>query len=134
MFRKDTDQMIRSMMMLSALALSAPAAAQTQMQMNQQATAKWKAADGSMTRQWRVVYAQMKRLDARDTSRGGGFGYAAAALESQRAWLPFRDRQCVIEAAKYAGGSMVPMARARCLTRLTRERTSQFGRMIWRGR
>ncbi len=126
--------MIRSMMMLSALALSAPAVAQTQMQMNQQATAQWKAADASMTQRWRAVYAQMKRLDSEDTSRGGGFGYAAAALESQRAWLPFRDRQCVVEAAKYAGGSIGPMAQAQCLTRLTRERTSQLSKLIWRGR
>lgn len=134
MLRKDADRIIRSMMLLSTMALSGPAAAQTQMQMNQQATVQSKAADASMTKPWRAVYAQMKRLDAQDTSRGGGFGYAAAVLESQRAWLPFRDRQCVVETAKYAGGSMSPMVRAQCLTRLTHERTGQLGKPIWRGR
>lgn len=125
--------MVRTIMLMG-LALSAPAAAQTQMQMNQQATAQLKAADAAMTREWRAVSAQMKRLDAQDTSRGGGFGYAAATLESQRAWLQFRDRQCGVEAAKYAGGSMEAMARAQCLRRLTRERTTQLEGLIWRGR
>jgi len=121
-------------MLLSTLMLSVSAMAQTQTQMNQQVDAQWKAADASMTRQWRAVYAQMNRLDAQDHSRGGGFGYAPTALESQRAWLSFRDRQCAIEAGEYAGGSMEAMARGQCLARLTRERTAQLSRLIWRGR
>ncbi len=46
---------------------------------------------------WRATPAYMKGRDAQDRSRGGGFGYAAALLESQRAWLKFRDTECVIE-------------------------------------
>ncbi len=126
--------MIKSTIMLWSLTLSAPSAAQTQMQMNQQATAQLKVADASMARQWNAVYSQMKRLDSQNTSRGGGFGYAPTALESQRAWLPFRDRQCEIEAGEYAGGSMAQTVRAQCLTRLTRERTVQLGKLIWSGR
>jgi uncharacterized protein YecT (DUF1311 family) len=73
----------------------------------------------------------MKRRDAQDTSRGGGFGYAAALLESQRAWLKFRDTQCVIEGRQYAGGSAQGMTAAACRTRLTRARTAQLKTMIW---
>lgn len=114
-----------------ALAVAAPAAAQTQAQMNAQAGNEWKAADAAMTAQWKRTYAYMKGRDAQDRSRGGGFGYAAATLESQRAWIAFRDRQCTIEGGQFAGGSMQGMARAQCLTRLTRERTRQLGALIW---
>ncbi|KQU47335.1 hypothetical protein ASG67_13770 [Sphingomonas sp. Leaf339] len=121
--------------LLAALMLAGPAAAQTQMAMNQQAGADWKAADTAMTVQWQRTYAAMKRRDAADTTRGGGVGYAAATLASQRAWLPFRDRQCVIEGAEYAGGSMQPMVQRQCLARVTRERTAQLKDMMWqRGR
>ena len=123
--------------LLAALLIAAPAMAQTQAQaqMNQQAGTAYKAADATMTVQWQRTYAAMKRRDAADTSRGGGFGYAAATLASQRAWLAFRDAQCVIESGEYAGGSMQPMVRAQCLARLTRERTTQLKDMMWqRGR
>lgn len=119
----------------AALLVAAPAGAQTQTAMNQQAGAAWKAADAAMTVQWQRTYAAMKRRDATDTTRGGGFGYAAATLASQRAWLAFRDSQCAIEGGEYAGGSMQPMVRAQCLARLTRERTAQLKDMMWqRGR
>ncbi|WP_293872514.1 MULTISPECIES: lysozyme inhibitor LprI family protein [unclassified Sphingomonas] len=119
----------------AALLVAAPAGAQTQTAMNQEAGAAWKAADATMTAQWQRTYAAMKRRDAADTTRGGGFGYAAATLASQRAWLAFRDSQCTIEGGEYAGGSMQPMVRAQCLARLTRERTAQLKDMMWqRGR
>ncbi|MCP3734004.1 lysozyme inhibitor LprI family protein [Sphingomonas sp. RP10(2022)] len=127
--------MIRSTIVVAALLIATPAVAQTQAQMNRQAGAQYTAADAAMTRAWQRTYAAMKRRDAADTSRGGGFGYAVATLASQRAWLAFRDTQCVIEGGEYAGGSMQPMVRAQCLARLTRERTTQLKHMMWqRGR
>lgn len=115
------------------LLLAAAAAAQTQAQMNARAAAAYKAADAGMAAEWRRTYAYMKGRDAEDTSRGGGFGYAAATLESQRAWLRFRDRQCVVEGGRYAGGSAQSMTRANCLARVTRERAAQLRDMRWRG-
>jgi uncharacterized protein YecT (DUF1311 family) len=73
----------------------------------------------------------MKQRDGQDGSRGGGFGYAAALLESQRAWLKFRDTQCVIEGGQYAGGSAQGMTVAGCRTDLTKARTAQLKSMIW---
>lgn len=120
---------------LAALLIAGPAPAQTQVAMNRQAAAAWKSADATMTVQWQRTYAAMKARDAANTSRGGGFGYAAATLASQRGWLAFRDAQCTVEGAEYAGGSMQPMVRAQCLARLTRERTTQLKDMMWqRGR
>ncbi len=117
--------------MLMGLLIASPAAAQTQAQMKAQAGAAYKAADAAMTREWQAVYAAMKKRDFADTSRGGGFGYAAATLASQRAWLAFRDKQCAIEGAEFAGGSLQPMAQAQCLARLTRERTAQLRGLRW---
>jgi len=123
---------MKVLVLITALAMAAPAAAQTQAQMNAQAGNEWKTADAAMTAQWTRTYAYMKGRDAQNGSRGGGFGYAAATLESQRAWIAFRDRQCTIEGGQFAGGSMQGMARAQCLTRLTRERARQLEALIWK--
>ena len=117
--------MVRSIT-AAALLLAAPAAAQSQAEMTRDAGAAFTKADAAMTAQWRTSYAAMKRKDAANPSRGGGFGYAASLLESQRAWLKFRDTQCVVEGGRYAGGSMQPMAQAQCRARLTDERTAQL--------
>jgi uncharacterized protein YecT (DUF1311 family) len=116
-------------MLLTLLLLAA--APQTQTQMTQSAGTAYVQADAAMTRQWKLTQAYMKRRDARDTSRGGGFGYAAALLESQRAWLKFRDTQCVIAGGEFAGGSAQGMATATCKARLTRERTVQLKTLVW---
>jgi len=114
-------------MIALALAAANPCTnANTQMAMNQCASSEYKQADADMTRQWNVNYAAMKRRDMQDRSRGGGFGYAAALLESQRAWLKFRDTQCVVEGGQYAGGSMQGMVVTQCKTRMTRARTTQL--------
>ena len=114
---------------MAGLVCVAPAHAQSQAQMNQTATTEYRAADAAMTQAWQAAYARMKARDAQDTSRGGGFGYAAATLASQRAWLRFRDAQCVIEGGEFAGGSLQAMTQAACMTRLTRERTLQLRRL-----
>lgn len=113
------------------LAATTPLAAQTQADMNRTAQGEWQAADAHMTREWVATHAFMKARDAKDHSRGGGFGYAAATLASQRAWLKFRDAQCVIEAGRYAGGSMQPLARLTCQTALTRDRSRQLAALRW---
>lgn len=123
---------MKTLMTIAALLAASPALAQTQAGMNAQAGAEWKKADAAMTATWRTTYAAMKRRDAAMPTRGGGYGYAAATLDSQRAWLKFRDAQCMIEGAEFAGGSMQPLARTQCLTRMTRERTRQLGTMQWK--
>ncbi|WP_028967850.1 lysozyme inhibitor LprI family protein [Sphingomonas phyllosphaerae] len=115
-------------MALATSLLTTPATAQTQADMNEQAAASYKAADTAMNAQWPRTYAAMKRRDA--TARDG-FGYAAATLASQRAWLTFRDKQCTIEGGEFAGGSLQPMARLQCLARLTKERTTQLKDLMW---
>ncbi|MGY4398582.1 uncharacterized protein YecT (DUF1311 family) [Sphingomonas sp. UYAg733] len=123
-------------MLLTALLLAAAtpncADPQTQADMTQCAGRAAQRADAEMTRQWNATYAFMKRRDAQDISRGGGFGYAPALLASQRAWLKFRDTQCVIEGGQFAGGSMQPMAQAQCKAGLAKARTAQLRGLVWK--
>lgn len=118
-------------MLLIALLVAAAAPVETRATTNRAAGSSYAQADAAMTAQWQRTYAYMKRRDAQDTSRGGGFGYAAALLESQRAWLKFRDTQCVIEGAQYLGGSAQGPTTAGCRIDLTRARTAQLKGMIW---
>ncbi|TPG56086.1 lysozyme inhibitor LprI family protein [Sphingomonas glacialis] len=120
-------------MLLIALLLTVAAPVQTQAAMNRSSGASYAQADAAMTAQWKRTYAYMKGRDAQDTSRGGGFGYAGSLLESQRAWLKYRDTQCVIEGGQYAGGSAQGMTTAACRTGLTRARTAQLKSLVWGG-
>ena len=117
------------MLIVAAMLAATPALAQTQAEMNRVAGAAFTRADAAMTREWQTTYAAMKRRDAQDRSRGGGFGYAAAMLASQRAWLKFRDTQCVVEGGRYAGGSMQGMVAAQCRTRMTDDRSAQLRKL-----
>lgn len=123
--------MKRFIAVIAALAAAAPAVAQTQADMNRDAATAYTKADAVMTREWKASYAYMKQRDAANTSRGGGFGYAAALLNSQRAWLKFQDAQCVIASSEFAGGSMQPMAKSNCLAGLTSERAKQLKSLRW---
>jgi uncharacterized protein YecT (DUF1311 family) len=115
--------------MLAAVLLASPAAAQTQVQMNEAAARGFARADAAMTREWQLTYAAMKRMDA---ANRGGFRYAATTLASQRAWLAFRDAECVIEGGEFAGGSLQSMTEAQCRARLTNDRAAQLRTLRWR--
>ena len=111
-----------------ALALvAAPALAQNQMQLSQQAAADAARADAEMNVRYRAAMAEMKRKDALHAPDAGpGPTYQAALLASQRAWLKFRDAECLVEGYRYRGGSARPMEAARCQATVTRQRTAQF--------
>lgn len=113
---------MKTIVMGAALLVAAPASAQTQATMNAQAGAAYARADAAMTREWRLTLAYMK---------GDGAPSAALLLDSQRAWLKFRDAQCAIEGAEFEGGSMQPMTVAGCKARLTNERTGQLRKLRW---
>ena len=116
---------------LAAIGATGCNSPRSQAEMNRCAALELKQVDGAMTRQWRATYAYMKGLDARDTSRGGGFGYSAALLGTQRAWLKYRDTQCIMEGAQFAGGSASPLERLRCTIRFTTERRALLRALVW---
>ena len=122
--------------MILALLLAAAVAAQqqpdckdpeTQADMNICAGRAFKAADAVMNRAYDVVVARMKRLDKSvDRTYDDRPGYYAALLDSQRAWLKFRDSYCVVEGYYVRGGTMEPMVVSGCYEELTKQRTEQL--------
>jgi uncharacterized protein YecT (DUF1311 family) len=121
---------------LSLLALSVAAQAEppldcanpiTQTDMNQCSAREFQRADTELNRAWSEVRAAMQRRDRgtaeyRDPSDRSP-GYYAALLESQRAWLRYRDAHCLIEGYAARGGSMEPMLVSGCRRSLTEART-----------
>jgi uncharacterized protein YecT (DUF1311 family) len=49
-----------------------------------------------------------------------------ALLESQRAWIRFRDAECAFATINSADGGIAPMLVAQCRQRLTAQRVSQL--------
>jgi uncharacterized protein YecT (DUF1311 family) len=94
---------------------------QTQADMNICSGRAFKAADAAMTRQYNIAAARMKRIDAEAEP-----GYFAALLDSQRAWLKFRDAQCRLEGYTTRGGTAEALNVNGCLEQLTRQRTKDL--------
>lgn len=100
-----------------ALLAAAPSMAQatcpgdTQVEMNQCAHATYQQADAELNAVWQVVKPQFDSMGAGD-----------ALLDAQRKWIVFRDAACTAEAAPFEGGSIQPLVRTSCMTRLTNRR------------
>ena len=93
---------------------------QTQVEMNACAEQGWKDADQMLNALWGQVKARAQAMDP-------GLPPAERAiwrdmLESQRAWIAFRDKSCAAEASPMRGGSAGPLLVSACRARLTRER------------
>jgi uncharacterized protein YecT (DUF1311 family) len=119
--------------MIALLIMAAAATcadATTQLEMTMCAGNDAARADVNINRQWSVTYGVMKKRDGSDKTRGGGPGYAPTLLAAQRAWLQFRDKQCVVEGLEYSGGSMQPMVIASCRARMTDMRTKQLAKLV----
>ena len=113
------------MLMVALLIAVSTSGSLTQVQMNPEAQAfsDYAAADAAMTVQYRAAMARMRTRDASKTPENMSF--ANSLLHAQRAWLPFRDSECLAEAFAYRGTAPGPV-NTRCKTRLTVERTRQL--------
>ena len=95
--------------------------------LDERAGAGFAAADAAMNAQYRATLAAMGRMDGLDAPDArSGPGYQDALLAAQRAWLAFRDAECVAEGYQFRGGSAQGMAVAGCKATLTRARTAQL--------
>jgi len=84
--------------------------AQTQLEMNQAADAKFKKADAELNK----VYKQlMTMLDKNEKQ---------LLIIAEKDWLKFRDSHCKFETAQYDGGSIQPLIYSTCLEDLTQKR------------
>lgn len=105
--------------------------AMTQADINVCMAQDYRTADGELNRQWGLNVAAAKAQDKTGVAQTDKRpGYYATLLESQRAWLKFRDAQCRIEGYAMRGGSAEPMVVSGCLAGLTRERSKQLKDML----
>ena len=89
--------------------------------------ARWRRADAAMNVAYRAAMARMKAQDAHpEPDAATGPTYVAALLASQRAWLAYRDAECLNESYRYRGGTMAGMEELGCRATLTQTRTKQL--------
>jgi uncharacterized protein YecT (DUF1311 family) len=54
-------------------------------------------------------------------------------IESERAWIKYRDLECKFQAVGYTGGSMYPLIFSSCMTDLTKKRTQELKESLSQG-
>lgn len=109
---------------------------QTQLDMNLCSARAAAAADAELNRLWPRVREHLQAQDRnfaslRSADRRPGFWQTA--LNAQRSWLAFRDRQCTLEGYEARGGTMEPMLVALCRERLTRARIVELVAILEEG-
>lgn len=94
-----------------------------QLEINYCAYAEFQRADTALNRQWKKTLAMTRRHpEWQRPELHGGKSDGQLLVESQRAWLRFRDAQCLFEES-FMPGSGGPAMRSACLTNLTEDRT-----------
>jgi uncharacterized protein YecT (DUF1311 family) len=102
----------------------------TQMQMTACAGRRAAVADGHLNALWPRVVAEMRRRDAAGGRPDGRISYYQAVLRAQRAWLAWRDAECVVTGYDARGGSMEPMLVAFCQEEVTNTRIEQLTMLV----
>ncbi|XDA99182.1 lysozyme inhibitor LprI family protein [Sulfitobacter sp. LCG007] len=91
----------------------------TQIDMNACAQIAWQQSDATLNQLW-----------ARAKPLADQMGLGAQLLDSQRAWLSYRDAACGFEQAVFGGGSIAPMVYSNCMKRLTDRRNEDLRGMV----
>jgi uncharacterized protein YecT (DUF1311 family) len=105
--------------------------AQTQADMNLCSARDFKNSDAALNAQWAETSARMKALDAElDREHDKQPGYFETLLDGQRAWLKFRDAQCLSESFMARGGTLQPTLVSQCKTYLTELRIQQLRNLV----
>jgi uncharacterized protein YecT (DUF1311 family) len=122
------------MIRLSVLAccLALPAAAQefdcenamAQQEMNACAYQAWEAADADLNAAYKLAMAEMKDMDANMPEDQQGADEALRA--AQRAWIAYRDANCVVAGFPMRGGSAEPLLVYGCMSSMTETRTAEL--------
>lgn len=126
--------MLMSLMLLAAAAQDPEVDCenpQYQVEMNLCAGKDYDAADAELNAQWKVTVAALKARDKDiDRSYDSQPTHYDTLLAAQRAWITYRDQQCLSESFAARGGSMAPMLHSNCMARLTRERTAELKELV----
>jgi len=84
-------------------------------------------ADGRLNAQYRATLAEMRHRDANPAPDAtSGPSYSQALVTAQRAWIAFRDANCLSVGYEYRGGSAERLSRATCLVQMTEARTREL--------
>jgi len=94
------------------------AGAQTQSELNQEANDAFKKADDALN----VTYQKLIAL-LDDQAK-------VKLKAAEREWVKFRDAESDFESDQFRGGSILPMMRTRCATRLTEARTADLAAQV----
>ncbi len=97
---------------------------QTQMEMNICSQRDYEAADKALNAQYQTTRKAMKKWDADSSSDLKGA--EDALVKAQRAWVVYRDAQCISSGFQAHGGSMEPMLISGCQADLTRKRIEEL--------
>ncbi|WP_405053248.1 lysozyme inhibitor LprI family protein [Sphingomonas sp.] len=90
-----------------------------------------KRADAEMVSQWRLTLAGLRKEDAENRREKANKPILVAGLlDSQRAWLKYRDAECNMVSSQAAGGTGYGELGAECSITLTRHRTEILRRRV----
>lgn len=104
---------------------------QYQVEMNFCAGKDYDAADAALNAQYKRTVAALKARDKDiDRSYDTQPTHYDTLLAAQRAWITYRDQQCLSESFAARGGTMAPMLHSGCMARLTKERTEQLKALV----
>ena len=99
----------------------------TQSAMNICSWRSYKQADEELNAAWKKASARAKENDAAAARYDGPTDGFERLLAAQRAWLKFRDAQCLAENGKREdSGTIWPLLQNSCLEALTEQRTNQL--------
>lgn len=98
------------------------AKAETQADMTLCAGQDLELADKALNAQYRLTRDAMRRRDGKAVADKAA-GAEDALVKAQRAWVSYRDAQCLSVGFQAQGGSIQPMLVAQCKADLSRSRT-----------
>lgn len=97
-----------------ALSLFAPAFAQSQMELNEEAAKDFAATDKKLNEIYQSLMAKI--------STSG----QAHLRDAEKAWIDYRDRECAFETLGTVDGSVHPLVLLNCKSRLTSQRITDL--------
>ena len=89
--------------------------------------------DSLLNAEYQQARGFAQALDVRDRADAPEYAIRAGQLrDAQRAWIPFRDANCRMEAGAWGQGTFAQVLMAECLMRMTGERALDLRRhRIW---
>lgn len=96
----------------------------SQMELTMCAYNDFEKADKELNKYWPIAKKDAEQVDANYDDKDKGD--LKALMESQRAWLAYRDTHCTYRAYQAHGGSMEPMLFSGCKAELTKIRIKEL--------